>query len=111
MNRYILIRRLMGPAVLLLIGVLALLHQADIISSFWHLFWPLLLILVGVLKLAERAVLSSEPYPEVPYAGYQAYPGAYPGAYSGAPVQPPAVNETSIVPASQNDVDRNGGGL
>ena len=103
MNRYILIRRLMGPAILLLIGVLALLHQADVISSFWHLFWPLLLILVGVLKLAERAALASEPYPDTPYAGYSPYPGA--------PAQPPAANETSIVPASRNDIDRNGGGL
>ena len=103
MNRYILIRRLMGPAVLLLIGVLALLHQADIISSFWHLFWPLLLILVGVLKLAERAALANEPYSDIPYTGYPPYPGA--------PAQPPVVNETSIVPASRNDVERNGGGL
>jgi hypothetical protein len=103
MNRYILIRRLMGPAILLLIGVLALLHQADIIDSFWHLFWPLLLILVGVLKLAERAALANEPYPDVPYMGYP--------PYAGAPAQPPAANETSIVPASRNDNDRNGGGL
>jgi len=97
MNRYILIRRLMGPAILLLIGVLALLHQADVISSFWHLFWPLLLILIGVLK----------PYPEVPYEGYQPYPGAY----AGAPAQPPPATGTSIVPAGTNDIDRNGGGL
>jgi hypothetical protein len=107
MNRYILIRRLMGPAILLLIGVLALLHQADIIESFWHLFWPLLLILVGVLKLAERAALASEPYPEVPYAGYPPYADPY----AGAPAQPPAASETSIVPSSRNDIDRNGGGL
>jgi hypothetical protein len=112
MNRYILIRRLMGPAILLLIGVLALLHQADIIDSFWHLFWPLLLILIGVLKLAERAALASEPYPDAtPYTGYQPYPGGYPGTYPGAPAQPSAANETSIVPASRNDIDRNGGGL
>ncbi len=29
MNRYILIRRLKGPAILLLIGTMALLHQAE----------------------------------------------------------------------------------
>jgi hypothetical protein len=111
MNRYILIRRLMGPAILLLIGVLALLHQADIIESFWHLFWPLLLILVGVLKLAERAALAREPYPDTPIgAGYPPYPG-YPGSYPGASPQPPAANETSIVPSGRNDIDRNGGGL
>jgi Domain of unknown function (DUF5668) len=114
MNRYILIRRLMGPAILLLVGVLALLHQADIIDSFWRLFWPLLLILVGVIKLAERAALASEHYPDTPYAPYQQpYPGAYQGAYPapGAPAQPPAASETSIVPSNRSDIDRNGGGL
>jgi hypothetical protein len=106
MNRYILIRRLTGPAVLLLIGVLALLAQADVIR-FWPLFWPLLLILIGVLKLAERAALAAEGYPP-PYAGmpYQGYPNQ---PYPGAPVQPP-VTETSIVPASRNN-DVNGGQL
>ena len=53
MNRYLLIRRLYGPAFLLLTGVIALLHQADLAS--WKLFFPLFLILLGVLKLAERA--------------------------------------------------------
>ncbi|UWZ85934.1 LiaI-LiaF-like domain-containing protein [Occallatibacter riparius] len=115
MNRYILIRRLTGPAVLLLIGTLALLHQMGIVERWWHLFWPLLLILIGVLKLAERAALASEPYSDAPYTGYPqqpgGYPGSYQGAYPGAPAQPPAASETSIVPASRNDIDRNGGGL
>lgn len=75
MNRYILIRRLRGPAILLLIGILALMSQAHLIS-FWGLFFPLLLILIGVLKLAERAALAA--------AGDEAgYPGMYPG-YPGA---------------------------
>jgi hypothetical protein len=81
MNRYMMIHRLTAPAVLLLIGTLWLLHEADIISSFWHVFLPLLLILIGVIKLAERAALAAEgypPYPADPYAGYpnQPYPGA-----------------------------------
>ena len=108
MNRYILIRLLTGPAVLLLIGVLALLHQMGVIEGWWHLFWPLLLILIGVIKLAERAALASEGYPPPqnpadPYANYYQQP------YPGAPAQPqPPVIETSIVP-SQRDDDRNGG--
>jgi len=106
MNRYILIRRLMGPAILLLIGVLALLHQAGLIR-FWPLFWPLLLILIGVLKLAERAALSSEGYPPYPGAPYAGYPSQ---AYSGAPAEPP-VTETSIVPANRDKDDVNGGRL
>ncbi|HEY3706347.1 MAG TPA: DUF5668 domain-containing protein [Terracidiphilus sp.] len=125
MNRYILIRRLTGPAVLLLIGVLALLHQAGIIEGWWRLFWPLLLILIGVLKLAERAALASEPMPPapgVPGAGYPPYQGGYPGGYQGYPYQgsytgapqqqqAPAASETSIVPSNRNDIERNGGGL
>lgn len=107
MNRYILIHRLTGPAILLLIGVLALLHQADIISSFWHLFWPLLLILIGVIKLAERAALAGEGYPQVPGATYAGY-GDQP--YQGAANQP-APTSTSIVPVERNGNDRNGGGL
>ncbi len=85
MNRYILIRRVKGPAVLLLIGVIALLHQADLAS--WNLFLPLLLILIGVLKLAERAALAAAG-DEALYPGMQlgAYPGSYPGPYPGAPV-------------------------
>ena len=51
MNRYIMIRRLRGPAILLLAGIILLLHEADLVE-FWGLFLPLLLILIGVLKLA-----------------------------------------------------------
>ena len=91
MNRYILIRRLRGPAILLLLGIIALLHEADLVDG-WSLFFPLLLILIGVMKLAERAALAA--------AGDAAmYPGAsYPyGAQpTGAPPQP----GTSIVPAT-----------
>jgi hypothetical protein len=88
MNRYILIRRLKGPAILLLIGVIALLHESGVAS--WGLFVPLLLIMIGVLKLAERAALAA--------AGDEQYPGAqYP---YGVPAVPPAEQTgTSIVPA------------
>ena len=50
MSRYILIRRLRGPAILLLIGTLALLHQLGAIPHFWRLFWLLLLITLGLLR-------------------------------------------------------------
>jgi hypothetical protein len=96
MNKYILLRRLTGPLVLLLLGVVALLHQADLVS--WHIFVPLLLILIGVLKLAQRAVLAAagdEPM----------YPG-YPYPYGQAPApgaQPPAQPGTSIVPTPPQD--------
>jgi hypothetical protein len=58
MSRYILIRRLRGPAFLLLVGVNALLAQEGILG--WGQSWPFYLILAGLLTLAERAALSSE---------------------------------------------------
>jgi hypothetical protein len=127
MSRYILIRRLRGPAFLLLVGVIALLAQAHILS--WGHSWPLYLILAGVLALAERAALSAEGYPPPPYAGgpYQGggsapYPGVpyqgppyqaapYPGAPNTAPGAAPAATGTSIVPANTEEYERdpNGG--
>jgi len=112
MNRYFLIRRLTGPAVLLLLGVVALLHQADLVS--WNIFLPLLLILIGVLKLAQRAALAAAG-DEPMYPGYSGYPGGnpagYPGTaypYGGAPAagqpQPPQQPGTSIVPTPPHDL-------
>ena len=114
MNRYILIRRLRAPAILLLIGVIALLHQMGVIDHFWHYIVPLILILLGVLLLLERAVLATDGdlasgYPGSPYPGAP-YPGApYPGA--SGPQPPAAPQSTSIVPAHSHDFDddRNGG--
>ncbi|HTA80837.1 MAG TPA: hypothetical protein VK720_14890 [Terracidiphilus sp.] len=99
MNRYILIRRLTGPCILLLLGVVALLHEADLVS--WNIFVPLLLILIGVLKLAQRAALAvvgDEPM----------YPGSpYPYGAGAVPTQPPPQAGTqtgaSIIPAPPQD--------
>jgi hypothetical protein len=101
-NRYIFIRRLRGPAILLLIGVLALLHQMGAVEHFWRLFWPLLLIMVGVMMLAERAALEAD-------GGYPMYSGApYQGVgQSGAPQgagQPAGTTSTAIVPAHPQEL-------
>ena len=117
MSRYIMIRRLRGPAFLLLVGILALLAQAHILS--WGKSWPLYLILFGVLMLAERAALAAEGgYPPAPFPGAP-YPGSYPGGqpYPGAPYagavdphaatsapQYPAPETTAIVPAHSQDL-------
>ena len=95
MNSYILIRRLRGPILILLVGVLALLHQMHVIDHFWHLFWPLMLITFGVLLLAERAALSVEggypsQVPGAPYDPSRPFPGG---------VDPTAPAPSSIVPA------------
>lgn len=110
MNRYMLIRRLRGPAFLLLLGTMALLHQLGVVSHFWHWFWPLALILWGVLLLAERAALEVEgypqAYPDAPYPGGPYAQGPMPGAGPG----PASVASTSIVPASSDDLERRNGG-
>jgi hypothetical protein len=107
MNRYILIRRLRGPAFLLLVGVIALLAQAHILS--WGRSWPLYLILGGVLLLAERAALAGEdmypppPYPGAPYPGspYQGSP--YQGGVDPNATQAPTQTGSAIVPAQPHD--------
>lgn len=109
MNRYILIRRLMGPSILLLLGVVALLSQAHVVH--FYLFFPLLLILIGVLKLAERAALAADggyPPPQQPWGGY---PGAPPQGPMGTPPNTGPGGGTSIVSAPLHDFnDSNGGG-
>jgi hypothetical protein len=93
MNRYIFIRRLTAPCILLLLGVIALLHQAHLVH--WSLFIPLLLILLGVLKLAERAALASE-------GGYPPPPNAW-SPYPGAPIPPVQPGAAPNQPASPID--------
>jgi hypothetical protein len=87
MNAWLLIRRLWGPAFVIMVGVTALLNQWGVLS--FSRSWPLYLILAGVLGLAERAALAMAP-PMPP-----GYPGPYgpnpymPGGYSPASSYPP----------------------
>jgi hypothetical protein len=108
MSRYIMIRRLRGPAFLLLVGALALLNQADILS--WGKSWPFFLILAGLLKLAERAAMASEggypppPYPGSPYSCAPDYRAtANIPTYPGQP-------EPHIPPAHQAESDKDSEG-
>jgi len=94
MNRYILIRRLRGPAFLLLVGVIALLAQANILS--WGQSWPLFLILAGLLLLAERAALAGEGYPPPPGGPWQNT------TLGTGPVAQPTAG-TAIVPSESHD--------
>jgi hypothetical protein len=106
MNHYVMIRRLRGPAFLLLVGVLALLNQADILS--WGKSWPLYLILAGVLALAERAALAAGGgYPQGPVPG-QPYPGPYPGPnYPGS--NPDPGSNLAVAPQVLPPQEREGG--
>jgi len=99
-NRYFLIRRLRVPAMLLLIGTLALMQQMGILHHFWSLFWPLAFILWGLILLAERAVLAVDGYPSMPYPGV---PGTGVPPYPGQPIAQYPAQTTSIVPADDPD--------
>ncbi len=94
MSRYMFIRRLRGPAILLLIGTLALLHQMGVIPYFGRLLWPLLLILLGVLLLAERFALEAEGYPP-PYG--VPVGGGWQGTNQGSPS--PSTEQSAASPA------------
>jgi hypothetical protein len=107
MSRYILIRRLRGPVILLLMGTLALLHQMGVIPYFWRLFWPLLLITVGLLLLAERAALAAEGYPLFPGAPWQ---DAAQGPGQAGPNQA-GPNQTGPIQGAQSQGSENSGAI
>ena len=103
MNRWILIRRLRGPAFLLLFGITALLHQYTSLS--FSKSWPLYLVLAGVLSLAERAAFQQPDPAQMP----PQYPGSYPPQPpAGWAPAPPA--GTAMVPAAQSELERTEGG-
>jgi Domain of unknown function (DUF5668) len=107
MSHYIMIRRLRGPAILLLIGGVWLLRATGVINHPWSWFWPLLLIMIGVFMLAERITLAAEGgYPMWPYPG-QPYSGANPGSIPGAAPQPSQADSSSTVSASSQEFGKN----
>jgi hypothetical protein len=114
MNRWLMIRRLRGPAFLLMFGVTALLHEWHILS--FGQSWPLYLVLAGVLTLAERAAFQ-EPDPSQMPPGYPPYAGGPPYTGSGYPPATPSAWQTTpsspgtdIVPAPPSEIDRTEGG-
>jgi hypothetical protein len=85
MDTWLLIRRLRGPAFLIMFGITALLNQWDVLS--FGRSWPLYLILAGLIGLAERAALTAAPpvnpyMPDMP-AAYPSSPYSIVPAYSG----------------------------
>ena len=105
MMSWLLIRRLRGPAFLLLVGITALLNQWDILS--FSRSWPLYLILFGLLSLAERAALSQAQMDGFdPITGQPRTPDST--MYGGpAPYQGTG---TSIVPTSTSPGSDSGAG-
>jgi hypothetical protein len=50
-----------GPILLITVGILFALHQADVLSFFQT--WPLVVIVAGVIMLIERLFLPRSPSP------------------------------------------------
>ena len=93
------LRRLRGPAFLVLVGITALLNQWSILR--FSRSWPLYLILAGLFGLAERAALGALPMypaPYIPAAPAGAYaPGYSTGGYGAGGFPTPG---SSLVPSS-----------
>ena len=107
MSRYILIRRLRGPAFLLLVGVNAILAQSHMLG--WGESWPFYLILAGLLLLAERAALASEGYPLWPWQGGPE--GApYAGAMNPAGQGAQQAAGTAMVPSQAHELENDAKG-
>lgn len=104
MNTWLLIRRLRGPAFLLMFGVTALLHEWHILS--FSQSWPLYLVLAGVLALAERAAFQVPDPSQMPPQQYPPY-GYPPQAAPTGWQTPPASPGTGIVPAPSNEIAKN----
>lgn len=76
------IKSLMGPAIVISVGVLFLLHQTQGGRFFFGNTWPVLLLVIGALQLAS-ALSSHEGHVEQPL------PGAIPPPVP--PVPPPPI--------------------
>jgi Domain of unknown function (DUF5668)/B-box zinc finger len=87
-------RSLMGPAILVTIGVLSLL---DSVSRFgWHRTWPLLLLVIGVVKLLQSGASGAGHITPPTIDGTINSPQAPPASGDAGQTQPP-VNEVKNV--------------
>ncbi|SPF50050.1 conserved membrane hypothetical protein [Candidatus Sulfotelmatobacter kueseliae] len=84
-------RCLMGPAVILTIGVMLLLDSRDIHGVAWDRTWPAILLVIGIVKLLQSTASAQghiEPLPPAP-------PSAPPPQPPPAQPQPPASSDVS----------------
>lgn len=79
-------RRLMGPAMLLTIGVLFLLENLHESSLGFHRTWPVILLVVGAVKLLQG---SASVEGHIPFTGFGAKPPIAGGPIPPAPPIPP----------------------
>jgi hypothetical protein len=92
-------RKLMGPAILVTLGVLFLLDSVSRVE--FHRTWPAILLVVGVVKLMQSNASSDGHYGPPPL-------GSYPGAGPNPPSAPPSVpppTQTPQPPTSSGEVN------
>ena len=104
MNTWLLIRRLRGPAFIILVGVTALLNQWGVLS--FSRSWPLYLILAGVIGLAERAALANAPQAPLYPAAYA--PQTYPPAAARRPIAGPPQRRRRAVRVTPSPIPAGG---
>jgi hypothetical protein len=73
-------RTLVGPVVLITVGVLSLLESYN--GPRWHRTWPVLLLAIGITKLLESRMPPSPPPPSIP-------PGPGPAGSVSSDIQAP----------------------
>jgi hypothetical protein len=87
-------RKLMGPALLVTIGMIALLSETSSVG--WDKTWPAILLVIGVVKLMQSNASTAGHAGMLP-------PSAYPSTPPGPPPTvppPPAVAQTPPPPSS-----------
>ncbi len=90
---------IMGPAMLITIGVLFLLEQLGIM--YFDRSWPILLLVAGAVQIARRSA-SDEGHIQPP----QRISGIYTQNMSGTPVSPTTVEPPAAPPSSDSEVNR-----
>ena len=79
-------RGLMGPAILVTLGVLLLLSEMHVVP--FDYTWPVLLIVIGVIKVMQSNASTQGHVQPYLYPGYPGYPAAPPSML--APPKPPS---------------------
>jgi len=81
-------RALMGPAILVTLGVLLLLSEMHVVP--FDYTWPVLLIVIGVIKVMQSNASTVNHVQPYLYPGYPGYPAAPPPVAPAAPTAGPA---------------------
>jgi hypothetical protein len=91
-------RKLMGPAILVTLGVLFLLDSVSRVE--FHRTWPAILLVIGVVKLMQSNASAEGHFGPLP-------PGMYPGATPNpsAPPSVPPPTQTPQPPTSSGEVN------